>query len=141
MGYFVVINVFRYEDLAKIRHLVEDFIIRDLPDTEKPRTTLSTVILDRLTGMYQPATWRFDGRKDIIRKQRVYITSNGGELYYQRESAPERKLVPVTQHLFRFEDEGTATLAFVEHVDGKLFLQGNMGNYVRLQKASKNQDE
>lgn len=132
LAYFVVINVFRGSDLLKIRHLIEDFIIRDLPPPAPAAISLTAEEMKELAGTYKAVTWRFpaDSTATGIR-QRFRIALEQDKLILKKQNDRPQTLVPVTRRHFRFEDEAVATMAFVRDEEGSLYLQGEFGNYRR----------
>ena len=131
-GYFVVINAFKHDALRAIRAPIEKYIIQKLERPKSPRVTLSEQSLRRYTGTYREVTWRFPwhDKKDVI-----HILFEQDSLYLRFQSGKRRVLIPVNEHHFRFQDETLATMAFVEGDAGELYLQGDVGNFVRVSAA------
>lgn len=132
MAYFVVINVFRDSDLVEVRRLIEDFITKDLKPVEYPSVKLSQEQLQQYTGQYKSVTWRFPvaaGTEDHQSEIELVINNNkltalAGESIWQ--------LIPVSTQHFRLKNESKATVAFVRDQDGQLFLQSEMGNFIKI---------
>jgi hypothetical protein len=60
---------------------------------------------------------------------RARVTAADGELQFHRRGSRER-LIPVAPHRFRRQGDPAVSVVFVEH-DGDLYLQGELGNFVR----------
>jgi CubicO group peptidase (beta-lactamase class C family) len=132
MAYFVVINVFRDSDLVEVRRLIEDFITKNLKPVEYPSAKLSQDQLQQYTGQYKSVTWRFpvaagtqDHQSDIkVVIQNNKLTALVGENVWQ--------LIPVSAQHFRFKNESKATMAFIRTQEGQLFLQSELGNFIKI---------
>jgi len=127
MAYFVIINVFRKSDLVKIRHLIEDFITRTLPQPKFHSVKLKKDELKQFAGTYKTTTWRFPGTQKQIR-----IMLKKDELLLMRQKGKATILVPVTKQHFRLENEPIATMAFVRDEKDRLFFQTAFGNYQKI---------
>ena len=137
MGYFLVINLFNHAPLRAMRAAVERFIIRELTLLD-PKTPddLDTQALSRFVGMYELATWRFPGRRpwaDAV----YHISMEGGVLYTRAGLGRKLALLPTPDGFFRRRNEPVATAAFVKDETGQLYLQGDMGNYRKLEARSR----
>lgn len=124
-AYFVVINVFRHRDITAMRHLLEDYIVQSLEPVEKPAVNSTPEQRRRFAGRYRQVTQRF--RFESV--EYIKIHDDGESLYLDRGADNRRRLVPVNRNHFRFEEESTATMAFVTGESDDLFLQGGFGNY------------
>lgn len=132
LAYFVVINVFRGNDLLKIRHLIEDFIIHDLPPPVLAAISLTAEEMKELAGAYDTVTWRFPAAGPATgNRQPIRVAVERDKLVLKKQNDRPQTLVPVTRRHFRFEDEPVATMAFVRDGEGGLYLQGEFGNYRR----------
>ena len=127
MAYFVVINVFRDSDLVKIRRLIEDFIIRQLPESEFHSIKLKKKELKQYTGTYETASWRFPGSK-----KQIQIKLDKGQLLLKKQKGKAKKLIPVTKQHFRLKDEPIATMAFVRDEKNRLYLQTDFDNFQKI---------
>jgi len=118
--------------LREIERAIEGFLTADLSDADKPpEFSLSDAQRIAFTGTYYPSSTRF-GVTDwqAGRMQKVKVVLRDGQLWLNTASRDTR-LFAVDQHQFRRADDPVATVAFV--MAGKhLYLQGELGNYVRL---------
>ena len=81
------------------------------------------------TGEYREVTRRFPG---VGETDSLRVVLDEGVLY-TRWGSRRRALIPVTATLFRRGDEAVPTSAFVRDERGALYLQGNVGNYRRVE--------
>jgi CubicO group peptidase (beta-lactamase class C family) len=128
LGYFLVINVFRYGDLSRLQRRVEDYIVGDAPRPEPVAHVLSDAALAAIPGDYRPVTQRFPKAANTSREA-LRIERENGALFLQR-AGQRRRLIPVSETLFRFEGETLATSALVRH-GGDWYFQGDAGSYRR----------
>jgi CubicO group peptidase (beta-lactamase class C family) len=126
-GYFLVINSFTHEPLRRMRAVVEDYILRGLPGPSYPSYEPMPRELARLAGTYHLQTARFAAVDD---SQWIKVGVTGNRLVTTLPGGKSRDLVPVGSGLFRRPDQSVATTVFAAE-DGRLFLQGPMGNYAR----------
>jgi CubicO group peptidase (beta-lactamase class C family) len=132
-GYFIVINVFRGQDLVKIRRLVEVYLLRDLPEPEKKSMHLSNTALLKFTGEYAVATRRFpQSRNEYDQTGYIEIQLRESGLFWLQPDRKPRQLIAVTKNHFRFTDEPVATMAFVVDEDNNFYLQCEEGNYQKI---------
>lgn len=132
MAYFVVINVFRDRDLIKIRNHIEDYIIKDLPPAEYQSTKVPVDQLQQYTGNYVSSTWRFPVTEDSLKsttKIKIVIKNDKLNMKHGKKT---RQLIPVTSQHFRLKDESQATMAFIRDKEGRLFLQSESGNFLKV---------
>lgn len=130
-GYFLVINAFKHEPLRRMRAVSEEYILRGLPPPDYPGGTLAPQELQRFAGVYRSSTARFGSD---IGGRTVEIAVGDGVLLTTRQGGRPLRLIPVTATHFRRPDQSVATTAFVE-ADGKMFLQGPIGNFERVKPA------
>jgi CubicO group peptidase (beta-lactamase class C family) len=129
LGYFVIINAFKHDALRAIRAFIEGHIIEGMERLKPPRAKVSEQNLRRYTGAYSEVTWRFPWHKN---KNIMHIIFKEGALYLRRHSGEERELIPVNGRHFRFDDETIATMAFIKDDAGEVYLQGDTGNFKRV---------
>lgn len=132
-GYFVVINAFDKPTLRRLQRLIEDALIGHAPAPPPPPAgDVSTAALERLTGTYEAVTWRFSWEGE--RRARLRVIADDAALVILDEHGERRALVPAggDARFFRRVQERVATVAFVHGPDGALYLQGDFGNYRRL---------
>ena len=152
-AYFVVINTDNPPALASFRDAIERWLTADLTapllatETRAPQAA-SSAELSRYTGHYRRAASRFDqtpprpmlrrastkpatppaGRLDL----RVSLFAVEGHVRGLRlTGAVEATLLPTREPgQFRRSPEAIATSIFAEE-HGELYLQGNLGNFIR----------
>lgn len=135
LAYYVGINVFRREDLTRVRRRVEDYIVAGLPAVQAPLAKLPDTALAARTGDYEAVTWRFPNAPATeVTPAVLSVVQGEAGLLLRRPGKTDRVLAPVTASHFRFADEPLATMAFIEH-EGALYLQMDGGNYRRRQTA------
>ena len=130
-GYFVVINTDNPKAIAQLRNRIEKALTEDLEVSKGEQIKLDARTLAQYRGTFYPSTARFgiqqwlDGKRESAR---VHVRDDQLVFSYRgRISA----LVPMGNHLFRRRDDPVATIAFVEASDNKLYLQGELGEFVR----------
>jgi CubicO group peptidase (beta-lactamase class C family) len=129
-GFLLVINAFKKDALRAMREPVEDFIVAGGQQSEPPESAVSSESLRRLTGVYVPATQRFEWLPEA--NKCILISFNGKRLYTRLGDHSPRALIAVTDTHFRRSGQPVATAAFVHDEEGQLYLQGDMGNYQRV---------
>lgn len=132
-GYFVVINAYNNTALRKIRRIVETWLIRD---SEK-RSLPAPYLLDRakrreIVGDYVSVTRRFSWTAESA-PQRLKVFTKRGELFTQLGSDSARLLVPVNDHHFRRAKQPIATISIVKDDLGVPVLQGDLGNFRKVE--------
>ena len=140
-GYFLSINAFNNAAIQQMREHVQDYLTRGVSAPKAPPVDIDTDKLDRLTGVYVAVTRRFEWQTPAeLDADRLQVVLEDGALY-TRSGNGRRLLVPVTDRLFRREEQPVATMAFIE-LDDDVFLQGDFGNYRRMRKQEeKRQDQ
>ena len=132
-GYFVVINSDDPPGLGRMRRAIERHLTHDLVAPEKPRpANLPNSRLEQLSGNYYPSSTRFrvaQWRAGELPCARISPARDGLRL---RRGDKTITLVPVSRSLFRRPTDPLATVAFIANA-GKLHLQGELGNYTRIQ--------
>lgn len=140
-GYFIGINAFNQDALAKIRRAVGDFLRESATvPAPPPRAELSPAERLALIGHYTRVTNRYPPSASTPAAT-IEIFENDGRLYTRASAntAP-RELVPVGPLLFRRGDQPLATMAFIP-VGTEIFLQGDFGNYRRTPPAPQSQND
>ncbi|MCF6193886.1 MAG: beta-lactamase family protein [Kangiellaceae bacterium] len=136
LAYFVMVNAFNYKPIGKLRRLLENYIIKDLPINEStnmasPDPSNIDLIKD-FTGNYISVTSRFGKSKRGKKSgEKLSITKIGKKLYLKIGNGSSIRIHPVTKNHFRYFDETVATFAFIRY-DGELYLQGDMGNFRKI---------
>ena len=116
-----------------MRRAVERYVTRDLEPPEMPRQTkLTHALLEQRSGDYYPASTRFRvdaWRTGTLPCAHIAPAEDGLRL---RRAGRTITLLPITETLFRRPADPLATVVFVTDA-GKLHLQGELGNYTRVQ--------
>lgn len=130
LAYFLVINVFRHRPLRLMRDIVEAFIVGGLP-ARKVRAVAEPASdqLERLRGTYVTAVRRFPG--DVTHDS-IRIDVDNGRIFTV-QGQRRLRLLPAGGDLYRRPGESVATFAIVDGPDGRRYLQGPVGSYVRLE--------
>lgn len=128
-GFFVVITMFDHAPLAKMRKLLEGWLVAELPDVEAQQYDPDGIELYPLTGYYRPLTARFNrpGWQD----QGMRVRLSTGRLQYQLAADRDQRwktLIPVAENQYRHFDEPVATVWLGPHED-KIVFQGEAGNW------------
>ncbi|MGB5396790.1 MAG: serine hydrolase domain-containing protein [Gammaproteobacteria bacterium] len=143
-GYFVVINAFRHDILEDFTGPLNDWLIEELagqPDAEEIASQAPSDPLPRerrlaLSGEYREVTTRFPFRTNQ-QAETVQIRDIDNALFKCRTNTDQcKKILAVTDALFRTEDETDASMAFVKAPDGNLYLQAESGNYQKTNTTS-----
>jgi CubicO group peptidase (beta-lactamase class C family) len=131
-GYFLTINAFNHPALDTMKALVQDHLTAGVaPLSPPPVADVGASRLRALTGTYVAITRRFAWRDPAeLAEDRLEVVFEDGALYTRSEHG-RRRLIPVTDQLFRREGQPVATIAITLE-DGEMYLQGSFGNYRRL---------
>jgi CubicO group peptidase (beta-lactamase class C family) len=129
-GYFLVINAYHGDALEAMQGAVEDALFADVPRLPPPPVhPMGATALQALAGCYVPVTRRFPN-EDPSEDPPLRVQVEDGRLITVTPGGRRKALIPVTDRLFRRQDEPVATSAFVDDA-GALMLQGDMGNLRR----------
>ncbi|HEX7035098.1 MAG TPA: serine hydrolase domain-containing protein [Pseudomonadales bacterium] len=130
-GYLLGINVDHPSLLRRLQQRVEQALTEDLPDPELPPVArLPERQLARYAGRWYPSAARFGvgaWQQGHASRAEVRVRAGGLELRHRGRST---RLVPVDATRFRRPSDSAVTAVFAEH-DGRLYLQGELGNFVR----------
>lgn len=127
-GYFVVINTDNPRALRELQRMIERFLTRDLTAAAPP--PVADVPLKHYAGTYYPSGVRFGIARWRAGESRTLRISAADHRLTVR-GRRTRTLIPIADGVFRRLDDPVATAVFVAR-DGRLYLQGEIGNYVRL---------
>jgi hypothetical protein len=134
LGYAFMINAANGQAMVEISKLVRQFLTHDLePDPKTPAAVVDTAVLRSHAGWYQPITPRVQKAMFLMRVLglvRVKTTDEGRGLELKPLLGDSEKLVPVSDRLFRGEDDPIASVAFYDGESEGVALLG-MGNEVR----------
>ena len=128
MGYFLVITAFRHRALRHMRALIEQHIACSENPYRPPRARLSDERRSELAGVYEQVTWRFGSGTN----KQLKVIKEDERLYTIDSTGKPRELVPVTDTLFRRPNQPAATIAVMPDSTGALVLQGDIGNFRKL---------
>ena len=136
-GYLIVINTDNPGLLRRIERLLESALTDDLPTNVAP--PIAAIDAQRrleVTGAYYPTAARFglDRWQSGKATQAEVRISDTGLVFIRGQR--RTRLLPVADNLYRRKDDPQATVAFVQHSDNRLYLQGELGNYVRVEAQS-----
>jgi hypothetical protein len=124
-GYAVMINSGNGKALHQIAKLVRQYVIRDLtPPALPPATSVPTELRRHYGGYYQaisPRTQWLYGFERLIYIERLAFTADG--LSTTSYGLGHQRWVPVSDRLFRKEDQSVATLALLPDADGEILIQ------------------
>lgn len=137
MGYFIVINRFSHRPLRAMRSRIEAYIADGRRPAKGARVRLLPEAMRALAGTYEPITVRFPERpgSEAPKPHPLRIIIQDGRLYTVTAAGSQRELVPVSDKHFRRAHEPEATIAMIEDEEGTLILQGDIGNYRKVDKA------
>jgi CubicO group peptidase (beta-lactamase class C family) len=133
-GYVIVINSDNPPLLGRMVRRLERALVSGL--TVRRPEVVDDPDLSSYVGTYYPSSARFGadrwarGESPQARVERV-----GDALELERDGRRTR-LLPLGAGRFRRPDDPAATAVFVRDAGGALYLQGEMGNYVKLSKTS-----
>ncbi|MEP1472484.1 MAG: serine hydrolase domain-containing protein [Halieaceae bacterium] len=133
-GYFLVITAFQPATLKKMTTLVEKYLIRDAASPPAAADwSLTDDDIAAITGNYERTTRRFPTSKSTSKGAVLRIFSrDSNALYYQHGEKKPVRLLPVTDNLFRHENEVTATLFIGAGEDGDIYFQSGSDNFRRI---------
>jgi CubicO group peptidase (beta-lactamase class C family) len=133
-GYAVMINSAKGKALRQITSLVRQYVIRDLTPPALPAAASVPAELQRhYAGYYQgisPPTHMLYALDRLINIGRLVFTTNG--LSITTYDLHHKQWVPVTDRLFRKEDQSVATLALLPDADGEILVQSGDGTFKKV---------
>lgn len=130
-GYFLVINAFQGDTIDEMQALVEGALSARWPrPPPAPVVALSRGALEAFAGCYATVTRRFLWGEDADDPV-LTVTVEGDHLLAVNPLGRERRWHPVNARHFRRDDEPVATIAIVPDPDGRLVIQGDIGNLAR----------
>lgn len=122
-GYAIMINSGKGRALSRISRLVRQYLIRGLTPPALPSEAMVPADVQRhYQGYYQEISPRVQmayGVERLLNVGWVGFTSNHASILGLRPA----QLVPVTDRLFRHEDQSLATLALLPDRDGETLIQ------------------
>jgi CubicO group peptidase (beta-lactamase class C family) len=128
VGYVVLLNSTgprAGEAMRRLAMIALSYLKRDVESPQRPEVHVEPQVLDRYTGYYHDANPRnqivwpvqslFSGRQ---------IVRDGNALYLDPVVGERERLIPVTDTMFRTENELEASRVFVPDADGVMILAG-----------------
>jgi CubicO group peptidase (beta-lactamase class C family) len=133
-GYAVMINSGNKTALSQIAKLVSQYVIRDLtPPALPPAAPVPAELRRHYAGYYQginPFMQLFYPLERLLNIRRLVFTTNG--LSITTCDLHHEQWVPVTERLFRKENQSAATLALLPDADGKTLIQTEFGTFKKV---------
>lgn len=139
IGYFVVINSDHPLALTRMRAAIEYGLLKNHPALPPPPIAkLDTARLQRFSGRYALAAWRFDWSppEQMSKRELIVRVTPDGNLFTENDNGEHALLLPVDEHRFRRTHDGGATSGFYEEY-GRLFFQEEE-NWVRIADIKEN---
>jgi CubicO group peptidase (beta-lactamase class C family) len=129
-GYFLVITAFQNTTLRAMQTAVERYLIKGLTAEKAPPVyVLDPPGRQQLLGLYGRTSWRFPGRREEARKETLEIIAIDGQLYTQGGVGQRQRLLPVSDVLFRRQQDNRATVFVGRDGDGKIYFQEDSDNF------------
>jgi len=136
-GYFVMINAFRHDLLERFTERLDNWLIEDMANNEKSSLppvvkSLSQKNIKTLVGDYHEVTKRFPSNNKSSEKLHIKnIDNDMFRCFTSTNTNKDRctKIVPVTESLFRTENQSHASIAFIYASDKNIYLQTGYSNY------------
>jgi CubicO group peptidase (beta-lactamase class C family) len=134
-GYAVMINSGSGKALNEIGKLVRQYVIRDLtPPVLPPVASVPAELQRHYAGYYQgisPRVQLFYALERLINIGRLVFTATAG-LSITTYNLHHEQWVPMTERLFRRENQSVATLALLPDADGETLIQCNFGTFKKV---------
>lgn len=129
-GYYAVVTAFDSRILGRVKDLLNAWVSKPLQPVKAPvEYALNESEYQSLVGTYYRASTRFP--RANWQQQALRIRYRDGRLYTQEGNGRQRPLLAVNAQHFRRPWETEATAALMQRADGRVVLQGNMGNWVK----------
>ena len=133
-GYAVMINSGNGDALRQIADLARHYVIRGLKPPAMPRAAAVPIELRRHYGGYYEAVsprsqWLY-GFERLIHIERLAFT--GDRLSTSFSGPGPQRWVPVSDRLFRKEDQSVATLALLPDADGEILIQAGSTTFKKV---------
>jgi CubicO group peptidase (beta-lactamase class C family) len=133
-GYAFMINSGNGKALRRISDLVRHYVIRDLiPPALPPAASVPAELKQHYSGYYQaisPRTQMFYALERLLNIGRLVFTTNG--LSITTFDLQHKQWVPMTERLFRKENQSVATLALLPDAEGETLIQSNDGTFKKV---------
>jgi hypothetical protein len=122
-----MINSGNHTALRRIAALVREYVIRDLtPPAWPPAASVPAEIQQHYAGYYQgisPRMQLFYPFERVLNIKKLVFTADG--LSVTTRDLRRQQWVPMTQRLFRRQDQSAATLALLTDADGETLIQSD----------------
>lgn len=133
-GYAVMINSGNGKALFQIANLIRRYVVRDLtPPTLPPAASFPIELQQHYGGYYELISPREQWLYPFVRLlniKRLTFTPDG--LTTATHGLGRERWVPVSERLFRREDQSVATLALLPDADGRIQLQSDRGTFKKV---------
>jgi hypothetical protein len=133
-GYAVMINSGNGDAIRQIANLVRHYVIRGLKPPAMPHAAAVPIELRRHYGGYYQAIsprsqWLY-GFERLIHVERLAFT--GDRLSTSFSGPGPQRWVPVSDRLFRKEDQSVATLALLPDAAGEILIQAGWTTFKKV---------
>jgi CubicO group peptidase (beta-lactamase class C family) len=133
-GYAVMINSGNIKALNQIAKLVRHYVIRDLtPPTLPPVAPSPTELRQHYAGYYQDISPRVQWTYGLMRLfgiRSLALTTNG--FWTALYGVHRERWVPISERLFRKNDESAATFALLPDAEGGTRIQIGFATYQKV---------
>ncbi len=133
-GYVVMINSGSFIAGFRIADLVREYLRPKLtPPPLPPVVAVSEQFKQHYAGHYQcisPAAQWTQGINRWLNARTLTVTTKGMRISFH--GIHSRRLLPVTERLYRNEDESVVTLALLPDTDGHIRIQRGMATFERI---------
>jgi CubicO group peptidase (beta-lactamase class C family) len=133
-GYAVMINSGKGKALRQIGNLVRRYVIRDLTPPALPSAASAPAELQQhYRGYYQGVSPRmqwFYGFERLMKIKKLSFAADG--LSTTTYGLHQERWVPMSERLFRKEDQSVATLALLPDADGEILIQSDWGIFKKV---------
>jgi CubicO group peptidase (beta-lactamase class C family) len=136
-GYAVMINSGNGKALFQIARLIRGYVVRGLaPPALPPAALVPAELQQQYGGYYQLISPRQQWLQPFFRLvliQKLIFTTEG--LSTVTCGVMRERWVPVSERLFRGEQQSQASLALLPEADGEVLIQSNRGTFKRVPAA------
>ena len=133
-GYVVMINSGKGTALRDIGKLLRHYVTRDLtPPALPPAAPVSAGVQKHYSGYYQvtsPRTQWFYPFERLLRIQKLTFTADG--LSTGTYGLRKERYVPISERLFRKQDQSVAMLALLPDAEGEILIQSDFRTFKKV---------
>jgi hypothetical protein len=134
-GYFLVITAFQNSTLRAMQVAVEQYLVQGLTAEKAPPVhVLNSTRKQQILGLYGRASWRFPGRREEARGETMEIIAVDGKLYTQGDGRQRQRLLPVSDSLFRRQQDNRATVFVGGGEAGEIHFQEDSDNFSKIDR-------